>query len=118
MCRDGSERLSDMRCACRHPDDLYKGGLQRELFLPFIAKLKEETEVHDMNSAVDYRKLAKHKKGLSFTPEDSKDPDQELTQHFEEMAESQGGPPEPRTIAVQMGRRLSIPLASKNFFLE
>ena len=97
----------------RHPDDLYKGGLQRELFLPFIAKLKEKTEIHDMNSAIDYRKLAKHKKGLSFTPEESSNPDKELTEHFEEIAHSQGGQPEPRTIAVQMGRKLHIPLARK-----
>lgn len=100
-------------CGYRHPDDLYKGGLQRELFLPFIAKLKEETEVHDMNSAIDYRKLAKHKKGLSFTPQESSDPDQDLKNHFQDLAQSQGGNPESRTIEVQMGRRLNVPLASK-----
>ena len=66
-----------------------------------------------MNSAVDYRKLAKHKKGLSFTPEVSATPDDDLTRHFEEMALAQGGEPEPRTVAVQMGRKLHVPLASE-----
>lgn len=40
----------------REPDDLYKNGLQRELFLPFIEKLKEGNEVVDMwESEIDYR---------------------------------------------------------------
>ncbi|GMH82516.1 hypothetical protein TL16_g09284 [Triparma laevis f. inornata] len=40
----------------REPDDLYKNGLQRELFLPFIETLKERNEVVDMwESEVDYR---------------------------------------------------------------
>ena len=98
--------------ACRHPDDLYKGGLQRELFLPFIKRLKEETEVHDMASPVDYRRLAHHRKGLYFSPRDSKNPDGELTEHFAHLAANAGGDaPEPREIAVQMGRKLHVPLA-------
>lgn len=100
--------------ACRQPDDLYKGGLQRELFLPFIDRLKKETEVHDMASPVDYRRLAHHRKGLYFSPRDSKDPDEELTAHFASLADTAGGqPPEPRQISVQMGRKLNIPLAGR-----
>ncbi|MCF8480681.1 MAG: AFG1 family ATPase [Rhodospirillum sp.] len=39
----------------RHPDDLYKHGLQREKFLPFIALMKEKARVVELASAKDYR---------------------------------------------------------------
>ncbi|ODT82768.1 MAG: hypothetical protein ABS76_06855 [Pelagibacterium sp. SCN 64-44] len=39
------------------PDDLYKNGLNRQLFLPFIALLKEKTLVAALPSAQDYRRL-------------------------------------------------------------
>ncbi|XP_057868345.2 uncharacterized protein LOC131075509 isoform X4 [Cryptomeria japonica] len=41
----------------RPPDQLYEGGLQRNLFLPFISLLKERCEVHPIGSSTDYRKL-------------------------------------------------------------
>lgn len=39
------------------PDGLYKDGLNRQLFLPFIALLKEKTLVADLPSDQDYRRL-------------------------------------------------------------
>eukprot|EP00656_Telonema_subtile_P024968 TRINITY_DN27110_c0_g1_i1.p1 TRINITY_DN27110_c0_g1~~TRINITY_DN27110_c0_g1_i1.p1 ORF type:complete len:550 (+),score=158.67 TRINITY_DN27110_c0_g1_i1:81-1730(+) len=39
----------------RAPDELYKNGLQRRLFEPFIPLLKEHCPVYHMNSQVDYR---------------------------------------------------------------
>ncbi len=39
------------------PDGLYKDGLNRQLFLPFIALLKEKTVVAALPSAQDYRRL-------------------------------------------------------------
>jgi cell division protein ZapE len=39
----------------RHPDDLYKHGLQRERFLPFIAIIKQRLDVLALESAQDYR---------------------------------------------------------------
>lgn len=39
----------------RPPDDLYKGGLNRQLFLPFIAQIKDRLEVHELVSATDHR---------------------------------------------------------------
>jgi len=37
------------------PDRLYEHGLQRELFLPFVALLKEKLQVLDLDSGRDWR---------------------------------------------------------------
>jgi cell division protein ZapE len=39
----------------RPPDDLYKHGLNRELFLPFIALIKDRLDVIGLNGPTDYR---------------------------------------------------------------
>ena len=37
------------------PDRLYEGGLNRQLFLPFIALIQERLEVVELNGPTDYR---------------------------------------------------------------
>ncbi|MBK5932769.1 cell division protein ZapE [Rhodovulum imhoffii] len=54
----------------RVPDDLYKNGLQRERFLPFIALLKEWLEVQHLASATDYRQNRLSGADVYFTPAD------------------------------------------------
>lgn len=39
----------------RHPDDLYKQGLNRSLFLPFIDLIKSHLMVHILDSETDHR---------------------------------------------------------------
>lgn len=39
----------------RHPDDLYRDGLNRQLFLPFIALLKQRLDIVELDSERDYR---------------------------------------------------------------
>ena len=52
----------------RPPDDLYKNGLNRQLFLPFIAYLKEHLIVHDMQSVTDFRQNRMSGAQVYFTP--------------------------------------------------
>ena len=40
-----------------HPDNLYKDGLQRELFINFIEKIKQESLVYNLDIKMDYRKI-------------------------------------------------------------
>jgi len=42
----------------REPDELYKNGMQRDQFVPFIEQLKIQCRVINMQSSVDYRVLA------------------------------------------------------------
>ncbi len=52
----------------RVPDDLYKDGLNRQLFLPFISILKERMVVHEMVSPTDYRQNRLAGNPSYFTP--------------------------------------------------
>ncbi len=50
------------------PERLYEGGLQRDLFLPFIHLLEEKLEVLELDGGVDYRLQALSDKSVYFTP--------------------------------------------------
>ena len=52
----------------RVPDDLYKDGLNRALFLPFIALIKEHMAVHELASPTDYRQDRLAGSPVYFTP--------------------------------------------------
>ena len=56
----------------RAPDDLYKDGLNRALFLPFIELLKYRLVVHELASPEDYRQHQLAGKPVYFHPADGK----------------------------------------------
>ena len=67
------ERLFDAGCVVvttsnRVPDDLYKDGLNRELFLPFIELIKERLVVHELASERDHRQDRLSGSRVYFTP--------------------------------------------------
>lgn len=55
----------------RVPDDLYKDGLNRALFLPFIAFLKDRMVVHEIRSETDYRQQRLAGAPVWFSPADA-----------------------------------------------
>lgn len=91
----------------RSPDRLYEGGLQRNLFLPFISLLKERCRVHEIGSSTDYRKLTSAQKGLYFCGKDSS---RLLKEKFQELIG--GCMATPTTVEVVMGRTLQVPLGA------
>lgn len=50
------------------PDRLYEGGLQRDLFLPFIGLLKEHMSVIALDGETDYRMKGVSEEGTYFWP--------------------------------------------------
>jgi len=50
------------------PDELYKDGLQREQFLPFIDVLKEKTLIFELSTGIDYRLFFLKNKRKFFSP--------------------------------------------------
>jgi cell division protein ZapE len=55
----------------RPPDDLYKDGLNRALFLPFIDLLKERMVVWELSGATDHRQNRLAGSPVYFTPADA-----------------------------------------------
>ncbi|KAF6986017.1 hypothetical protein CFC21_003815 [Triticum aestivum] len=91
----------------RAPDQLYEGGLQRNLFLPFIDTLKERCISHPIGSAVDYRQLGSAGEGFYFIGNDCSTV---LKQKFQSLIGDEE--PTPQTVEVVMGRHLQVPLGA------
>ena len=70
------------------PDDLYKGGLQRQRFQPAIAALNQHTQVVHIGGDTDYRLRLLRQAGTFLTPDDES-ARQRLQLFFGESASSQ-----------------------------
>ncbi len=92
----------------RLPDDLYKNGINRQLFLPFIDLLKSKAEVITIAGPHDYRLDRLRAAGVWFSPID---PDHERQVHA--LWKDMLGPEEEdgETLEV-LGRRIHFPRAA------
>ena len=88
----------------RPPDELYKDGLNRQLFLPFIALIKDRLEVHQLESATDHRLDRLHGAPVYLTPLGPA-ATAALDAAWEHLAR---GPGSPLTLTVQ-GRAVTLP---------
>ncbi|MEM6275771.1 MAG: cell division protein ZapE [Pseudomonadota bacterium] len=87
----------------RVPEDLYKDGLNRQLFLPFIALLKERMVVWEMASDTDYRQNRLAGSPVYFTP-NGPDARREIEAIWTDLAGGQ----EPLHLTVK-GRTVTLP---------
>jgi len=69
-----------------HPDELYKGGLKREDFLPTIALILERLDVIHVDGGTDYRRRALQQVKVYHTPS-GPEADQALLETFRQIAE-------------------------------
>ena len=88
----------------RVPDDLYKNGLNRQLFKPFIALIKDQMVVHELASPKDYRQNRLSGNQVYFTPANA-----EARQAIDAIwIDLTGGEAEPLTLTVK-GRSVTLP---------
>ncbi len=89
----------------RVPDDLYKDGLNRAIFLPFIEQIKEHMEVWELASPTDYRQDRLTGSDTYFSPLGA-DARKQMDAIWSDLT---GGTAEPLDIAIK-GRTVTIPL--------
>jgi cell division protein ZapE len=90
------------------PGDLYRNGLNRQLFLPFIGLLQEHMDVVALDADKDYRLDKLAGLPLYFTPADAA-AKAALDGHWDRLTGKHPGHPE--TLRVK-GRKVRVPAAS------
>ncbi|SLM40765.1 mitochondrial atpase [Lasallia pustulata] len=94
----------------RHPDDLYKNGIQRASFIPCINLLKTRLQVLNLDSSTDYRKIPRPPSGVYHHPLD-KAAISHAEKWFRFLGDPEGDPPHAATHQV-WGRDVHVPKAS------
>ena len=88
----------------RASSELYKNGINRQLFLPFIQLIEEKLVLHEMVSPTDYRQNRLSGSPFYFTPNDSAAQSQ-MEQIWRDLT---AGASAPLTLLVQ-GRQVVLP---------
>ena len=94
----------------RHPDDLYKGGLHRSRFLPFVAALKEQCSVMEIGAGTDWRGAVLAGLDVWLTPDDAAS-DKKLAEIFAGLSRGHAAGPDQ---LVSAGRVIEIPKAARD----
>lgn len=90
------------------PDRLYEGGLNRQLFLPFIALIERKLDIVELNGPSDYRRLLISGLKVYITPL-GPEADAAMDEDWLKLTGRAGGAP--AELAV-LGRRIEVPCAS------
>ena len=98
----------------RPPSDLYKHGLQRDSFLPFITLIEEKLDLLLLDGPTDYRRETIQKLGMYLMPND-KDTKASLKLLFKRLT---CDAKELKNPIIVNGRELNLPLAADNVALS
>ena len=90
------------------PSDLYRDGLNRSLFQPFIAMIEQRMETHELEAAKDYRLEKLHGSDLYLTPADTC-AEAAMDHNWRRLTGRDRG--EPQTLQLK-GRRILVPQAA------
>ena len=93
----------------RHPDDLYKGGLQRDRFLPFVDVLKDRIDILEIHAARDYRRDRLVDMGVYHTPL-GPEADAALDEAFAALTDNVLAKP---AELMATGRKVTVKMAAK-----
>ena len=91
------------------PDELYKDGLQRELFLPFIDIIKRRLDVLELTASKDYRQARLAGREMWHAPLGAT-ATAALDGIFEDLADGAAAAAEALTVK---GRTVSVPVAAR-----
>ncbi|XP_056151475.1 AFG1 like ATPase a [Lampris incognitus] len=91
----------------RPPEDLYKNGLQRVNFVPFIAVLQQYCQTLRLDSGIDYRKTNRPSAGKLYFLSTEADAEATLDKMFDELAFKQNDITRPRVLNVH-GRKVLL----------
>ena len=94
----------------RPPQDLYLNGLQRALFLPFIATLQERCDVANVDSTKDYRLLGESGPQDTFLHPSGPEATAQLDQAWAGLTKGQVS--ESTTVQTGSGRKVEVPRAA------
>ncbi|HMH64838.1 MAG TPA: cell division protein ZapE [Rhizomicrobium sp.] len=92
------------------PDRLYEGGLNRQLFLPFIAEIKQRLEVVELNGPTDYRLQRISGLNVYLTPL-GPEADAAMDAAWERLTDCTQGKPTSLTV---LGRKVPVPQAARH----
>jgi len=111
------ESLTNFGVVCvmtsnRHPDDLYKNGIQRSSFIPAIELLKSHFDVTSIDSRTDYRRIPRALSHVYYHPLTPSNV-LEVSKIFEALTSSDPSDPPIRNRELHTwGRTLVVPESS------
>ncbi len=92
-----------------HPSELYRDGLNRQLFLPFIDLIEDHMDIVELISGKDFRLEKLSGRTLYYTPATS-DSREELDGHWQRLT---GRPAKPSPVELEvLGRTIVVPSAA------